>query len=246
METQDFLLEASRYLGMGYFDMLDELWGSKSISPYDDGLLEEATIKFSEMLKVTEDTYTKMLMICNLDRVQVSNSPGKFGMSHHAVSRFYMEDVIELAEQTSIFRLKRLSSDEPTIPSLRVEAVTDSRAIDGIGTIYDTLKTEGEEKYTINMADCNCGLPGILLYLYKHTRGEGKKGQTQFRWGARTNDLYRYKNGYIYVEDENTREETSIPVMNFLSQDEDTCIGELNPLAINLLEKTWEKHKWER
>lgn len=246
METQDFLLEASRYLGMGYFDMLDELWGSKKISPNDDYLLEEATIKFSEMLKVTEDTYTKMLSICNLHGVNVSNSPGKFGMSHHAVSRFYMEDVIELAEQTSFFRLGMLQDAESTITSLRVEDATSSRAIDGIGTIYDTLKTEGDEKYAINLLDCKSGLPGILLYLYKHTRDEGGRGQTQFRWGARTNDLYRYKNGYIYVEDENTKEETSIPVMNFLSQDEDMCIGELNPLAINLLEKTWEKHTWEK
>lgn len=243
METQDFLLEASRYLGMGYFDMLEEIWGNNTISPNNDGLLEEATIKFSKMLNVTEDTYTKMLLICRLDAEGAMNTYNRFGMSYGAVSRFYMGDVIEMAETTSIFRLRK---DIPAIPGLEEESATNPCALDGIGTSCDVLKSEVVEGYDIDLSDCKCGLPGILLYLYKHTRKEGNMGQTQFRWGKRTNDLYRYKNGYIYANDHSTKERTNIPVISFLSEGADTCIGELNQLAINLLEKTWEKHKWEK
>ena len=240
METQDFLLEASRYLGMGYFDMLEEIWGNNTISPNNDGLLEEATIKFSKMLNVTEDTYTKMLMICKLNYEGATNCTSRFGMSYQ-VSRFYMGDLIEQAETTSFFRLNQ---SESFVHDLVGEIANNPCAIDGIGTGCGVLGSKEDCGYNIDITGCKNGLPGILLYLYKHTRKEEHTGQTQFRWGRRTNDLYRYKNGHIQVYDRSTRETTSIPVISFLSQDEDTCVGELNPMAIDLLEKTWENNKW--
>lgn len=236
ISTQDFLLEAARHLEIGYFDLVEDVFGGirnleKPIYMYDD-LLERVTPKFAELLNITEDEYYKLLYVTGCDEAHCSNCRGTFGLDN-TVTRFVFSDAVDIAKNKSLYQIKN-DGERDRFPREEESVQNAIRLIDMIGCSCRTLGvTKDDKEYAVSLNGAY-GIEAIMLYLYKHTQPH----QKFYKWGPVVKDLYRYSEVLVNIWDDES--DVYFPATNFISQTEYYSYGEINPALVDLLEKEWD------